>query len=372
MRNSTIRRGPFTFPLCVLSLGLILLPAQDKKPAAEKLAKGPVIQNVQTDRATITWVTSKPAGALRKDGNSAAVTVAEPEFHQLELTGLEAGTPYVWNLNEGGVDLKVSFTTAPASDVPFTFVVFGDTRTRHEIHRKVEEKVLSEKASFVLHAGDLVSDGFNADDWDKFFEIEKDLLSTVPFYPTPGNHERNAPIYFRYFSFPGGNGHRYSFNWGSVHIAAIDTNEIGDSPQAKTAFLQEEIEWLRQDLGRNKKPLTFVFMHHPLYTAVESRRAHAAELAAKIEPVLLAGGVTAVFGGHDHNYQHHVKSGIHFIVTGGGGAPLYDVSPIPGITVKALKTENYVKVRIEQNMAKIEAFDLDGKTIDSFELRGRQ
>ncbi len=372
MYNSTKRRRSLSFLLHALTFGLILLSSRDGKTAAEKLAKGPVIQNVQTDRATITWVTSKPAGAIHKAGNSASINVAESEYHELELTGLEPGTPYVWNLNEGGIDAKVAFTTAPAADLPFTFVVLGDTRTRHEIHRKAEERVVAEKGSFVLHTGDLVSDGFKADDWDKFFDIEKDLLSNVPFYPTPGNHERNAPVYFKYFSFPGGNGHRYSFSWGSVHVAAVDTNEIGDSSQARAAFLQEEVEWLRQDLSRNKKPLTFVFMHHPLYTAVESRRAGAAKLAEKLEPVLIEGKVTAVFAGHDHNYQHHLKAGIHYIVTGGGGAPLYDVSAIPEITLKALKTENYVRVRIEGGQAKIEACDLDGNAIDSFELRGRQ
>jgi acid phosphatase type 7 len=94
-------------------------------------------------------------------------------------------------------------------------------------------------------------------------------------------------------------------------------------------------------------------------------------LASKLEPILLEGGVTAVFNGHDHNYQHHLKSGLHHIVTGGGGAPLYDVDPIPDITLKAVKTENYVRVRIKDSKAEIEAVDLDGNMIESFELSPR-
>ena len=54
-----------------------------------------------------------------------------------------------------------------------------------------------------------------------------------------------------------------------------------------------------------------------------------ARLGELFEPLLLEGGVTAVFAGHDHNYQHHLVKGIHHIVTGGGGAPLYEVDPIP-------------------------------------------
>jgi hypothetical protein len=35
-------------------------------------------------------------------------------------------------------------------------------------------------------------------------------------------------------------------------------------------------------------------------------------------------GVKLVFQGHDHLYYRTVRSGITYVVTGGGGAPLYD------------------------------------------------
>jgi hypothetical protein len=66
-----------------------------------------------------------------------------------------------------------------------------------------------------------------------------------------------------------------------------------------------------------------------------------------------------------------VHAGLHHIVTGGGGAPLYDLIPIPNITVKAVKTENYVRVRIEGGKAHLEAVDLEGKVLDSFDLEPR-
>ncbi|HYK88801.1 MAG TPA: metallophosphoesterase, partial [Acidobacteriota bacterium] len=253
-------------------------------------------------------------------------------------------------------------TTAPAGDKPFAFIVFGDNRTRHDVHKKVVERVLLEKPEFILNTGDLVGDGLNPADWDKFFEIEGDLLRRTPYYPVLGNHERNAPVFSKYFSFPGDNSYRYSFDWGNVHFIGLDSDQFTTSRWA------EILEWLQNDLQRNKRPLTFVFFHHPLYTAVVSRRASAAKLAEKLEPILLAGGVTAVFNGHDHNYQHHVHEGMHHIVTGGGGAPLYDVVPIPNITLKAVKTENYVRVRIEGGKAHLEAVDLAGDILDSFDL----
>jgi predicted MPP superfamily phosphohydrolase len=341
----------------ILSLGVLL--------AQERLSKGPVIQNVQTNRATVNWVTTRTAGEVWKQGAAAGTPVEEQIYHQVELAGLEPGTAYRYDLRQYGIEAQVSFTTPPAGDKPFSFIVFGDNRTRHEVHRKVVERVLTEKPQFILNTGDLVGDGLNPAEWDRFFEIEKDLLRTVPYYPVLGNHERDAPAFSRYFTFPGGNSYHYSFDWGNAHFVGLDSDQF-TTPRAT-----EILEWLQSDLQRNEKPLTFVYFHHPLYTAVERRRPSAARLAQKVEPILLAGGVTAVFNGHDHNYQHHLKDGLHHIVTGGGGAPLYDVVPVPGITLKVAKTENYVRVHVAEGKTQVEAVDLEGKILDSFSLQPR-
>ena len=344
------------------------LPGEE---SAQKVVKGPVVGSVQTDRATLTWVTHRVLGALRKEGSAEAIAVEEPIYHRVEMKGLQPGTRYTYDLTSYGAGARGSFVTAPAGDAPFTFLVVGDTRTRHEFHRRVAAKMSAEKPSFILHAGDLVSNGLISDDWDTFFDIERDLLRTTAFYPVFGNHERNADVFSRYFDFPDGDGHHYSFDWGSAHIVALDSNEVGASPAARAAFRQEILAWLKEDLRRNKQSLTFVYFHHPIYSAVETRKASAAKLSELYEPLLLEGGVTAVFAGHDHNYQHHLVKGIHHIVTGGGGAPLYEVDPIPELTLKAVKTENYVRVIVDGPKAKVDAFDLDGNVIESFEMTGR-
>ncbi len=317
---------------------------------AEKPVKGPVVQNVQQDRATVTWAT----------GNG------QPDFHSIDLTGLEPGRRYEIDLHKYGLDGNVAFETAPSDSRPFSFVVFGDTRSRHDVHRRIVDLILRERPSFVIHTGDLVGNGDVAGDWDRFFEIEHDLLSTTAFYPVLGNHERNAEAYYRYFSFPNGDGQRYSFDWGTAHIAVLDTNEFGKDP------FDQEVSWLRDDLARNTKPLVFVAFHHPLYTAVENRRGSAAKLASTLEPVLQQARVTAVFGGHDHDYQHHLKDGIHYVVAGGGGAPLYDGSAIRGLTVKLAKIENFVRIRVSGNQAHVEAIDIEGRLLDSFDVTGRE
>jgi predicted phosphodiesterase len=353
--------------LClVAALGL---PAQNAP--VQKVVKGPVVSNVQTDRATLTWVTHRTSGALRKEGDAGTQVIEEPVYHRVEMKGLQPGTRYSYDLSSYGADARGSFVTAPDGDAPFSFLVFGDTRTRHEFHRKIAARMTTEKASFILHTGDLVANGLLSEDWDIFFDVERQLLRTTGFFPVYGNHDRSADIFTQYFAFPGGNPHRFSFNWGTVHIVGLDSNEVGTTPQDRNAFRQEMLAWLKDDLRRNKKPLTFVYFHHPLYSAVESRKGSAAKLAELYEPLFIEGGVTAIFAGHDHNYQHHVAKGIHHIVTGGGGAPLYEVDPIPEITLKAVKVENYVRVTVNGSKAKVEGIDIDGKLLESFEMTGR-
>ena len=90
-----------------------------------------------------------------------------------------------------------------------------------------------------------------------------------------------------------------------------------------------------------------------------------------LTPMLEKYNVTAGFFGHDHNYQHYLKNGIHYIVSGGGGAPLYDVDKPPAdITVKVASVENFVSVTVDGKVAHVQVIAIDGKVLDDFELRG--
>ena len=90
-----------------------------------------------------------------------------------------------------------------------------------------------------------------------------------------------------------------------------------------------------------------------------------------LTPMLEKYKVTAGLFGHDHNYQHYLKNGIHYIGSGGGGAPLYDVNkPDPAITQKVASIENFVSLSVNGKTVKVQAIDINGNTIDEFELKG--
>ena len=76
--------------------------------------------------------------------------------------------------------------------------------------------------------------------------------------------------------------------------------------------------------------------------------------------------LTAGFFGHDHNYQHYLKNGVQYFITGGGGAPLYNVDKPPaGITKMVESTEHFVAVKVEGKSARVEALRLDGRPLDA-------
>ena len=364
--------------------------------AAPKIIGGPIAVNVTSRTATIVWVVQTDELTLHAPTGPAKQS---PSLHveRTTLTGLTPNTRYEYEAGGPG-GLKGSFktapatrggapatgadpvapaaattsTAAPASPVPYTFFVFGDTRTRHDMHRRVMEAVVKHGIpDFVLHTGDLVADGNDSSLWPVFFDIERDLLRQTAFFPSLGNHERNSRDYYEFFRV---DTPYYGFNWGNAHFSVLNTDfgNAASSESARNAFWAEQTRWLEEDLAASQKAdFRFVVGHHPPMSAVAKRQEFNPHMVALI-PIMEKYNVTGGFFGHDHNYQHYLKNGIHYMITGGGGAPLYDVDkPDPQITVKVVSTENFVTVSVDGKVAKVQAHALDGKILDEFELKAK-
>ena len=259
--------------------------------------------------------------------------------------------------NEAG---RGAFKTPPAGAAEFKFVVYGDTRSRHDMHQRVIDAMVKTEPDFVIHTGDLVADGLDTAQWPRFFSIERELLRKTVFFPVLGNHERNSPHYFEFFDMKKP---YYSFDWGTAHFSLLDTG-IAQSEW------DEQARWFEADLERAAKAdFRFVIFHHPPYTAVKRRQGDGGRPRGLV-PLMEKHKVQAVFSGHDHNYQRHFQNGIHYVVTGGGGAPLYPVdAPIEGMTKKVVSTEHYVQMRVNGAAARMEAVALDGSLIEGVEIR---
>jgi acid phosphatase type 7 len=350
------------FPYLLLA-GLI---AAGYLSAQDKLAGGPYVINVTQRSATVAWVIDGGAAVLSSGGkvlkSSPALRVEKSQFN-----GLQPGTLYNYEI-PGHPGSTGTFHTAPAAGSAFQFVAYGDTRTRHDVHRKVIDAILKYSApDFVVQTGDMVADGSDSSLWPTFFDIERQLLRKVAYFPALGNHERNDSFFYQFF---GGKAY-YSFNWGNAHFTILDSDlpNVAPTAAARESFWAEETRWLEDDLEHNQNAeYRFVVAHHPPMTAVAKRQGDNPHMTA-LMPMFEKYKVTAGIFGHDHNYQHYLKNGVHYIITGGGGAPLYDVDTPPArITKKVVTTENFTVFKVDGKRLRIEAFEPNGETIELIDI----
>jgi 3',5'-cyclic AMP phosphodiesterase CpdA len=148
-------------------------------------------------------------------------------------------------------------------------------------------------------------------------------LGPVPVALTPGNHDiagsrTRAALFAKTFrALP------YSFDRAGCHFVIMDTEQ----PAYSSRIAGAQLQWLKQDLARNRNAkLTFVAGHEPLFPVSvhrgESLDRYPAERDA-LHRLFVSEGVDCVFSGHEHFFHREQRNGVDYIITGGGGGPLY-------------------------------------------------
>ncbi len=242
-------------------------------------------------------------------------------------------------------------------------VVYGDTRTGHEIHEKIVKLITAENPIAVFHTGDLVDDGTVADQWATFNQITNELVANTNFYPALGNHERDSQLFYSNFELPN-NEQWYSVNSNGIHFIILDSNK-------SLAIGSSQYIWLENDLkniGEKIKFTAVIFHHPPFNTGMHDEDEQG--LKNSIVPLFEQYGVDVVFNGHDHNYERSLSNNIYYIVTGGGGAPLYEQKRESSASQKFVSTYHYCLLEILNNELIVSVFDLESKLIDKVTIKG--
>lgn len=157
------------------------------------------------------------------------------------------------------------------------------------------------------------------------FDIYAATLGQSPLWPSYGNHDAlssNAATqsgpYFDIFTLPvqggaGGIGSGtkayYSFDYGNIHFIALDSSQSDRSPTGPM------LTWFRSDLAANTRTWTITFWHHPPYSKGGHNSDTGTELVQMRQnalPILEAGGVDVVLGGHSHSYERSVLLDGHY------------------------------------------------------------
>jgi hypothetical protein len=329
---------------------------------ASGIDQGPYLMLPTQSGITVCWVSDSPTVGTVSVVNSdkKAADTRATRFHRVLLSGLKPYTHYTYSVACAGVTKLGGFMTAAPPNQPFKFVAYGDNRTQPRVHAAVLARMGSFKPDFIVQTGDQVADGNKQAQWDEFWQIAGNTLSETAYYPSLGNHERHGAPYFQYFAVP----QDYSFDYGNAHFVALDSNR----PPAEYAAQQE---WLRKDLKAHQDAKwRIVFFHHTMYTCVDipDRRAESVERAKRLEPLFVEGHVQLVINGHDHDYQHHLARGITYLVTGGGGAPLYDVTPDTPFVLRAKKAHHHCEIQVRGEELSVRVVEPDGNVIEDFTI----
>jgi hypothetical protein len=344
-------------------------------PAGAVVQRTPYLQQVTTSSAMIGWVTTAPEGERvvvttpAGDAVTTAPAVVQRSAQRsagetqmwATLTGLEPDTIYCYALANGApMTERIGMRTAPAatSSKPVRFLAFGDSGGGGNDQYQLRDRMFDVPYDLIVHTGDIAyDDGTIGEFEDNVFGVYADLFSSLPFFPAAGNHEyktlQGAP--FRdVFALPGDSGEKwYSYDWGRVHFAALDTE----------ADYVTQAAWLDADLAASAAPWKIVYLHRPPYSS--GNHGSDTRLRTLLAPVLEKHGVQLVLAGHDHHYERMIpQGGVAYVVTGGGGRGTYNVGT-SSFTAFADEVIHYVYVDVGIDQLVLHAIDANGIQFDS-------
>ena len=283
--------------------------------------------------------------------------------------------------------LRAIAINAPAAPLPdekasakikrFSFVAYGDTRNSHdgvipqEVHGMIVDAILEKTAAlaggpdpvrFVVSSGDAVVNGQRADMLNVSFVplINRLTAAGLPYFFTAGNHDvtgapaigtpqravglANLLAAHKNLIPPEGSPRRlagyptYAFGYGNTFVVEFDSNIAGDSTQFR--WVKSQLE----SLDRKRFVNIVMVFHHPVFSSGPHGGANVESstiaLRTMYMPLFRKHHVRLLITGHEHLFEHWIEryrdaSGMHRkdeIVSGGGGAPLYDFSSEPDLT----------------------------------------
>lgn len=359
-----------------IAIGVVLACASAAS-ADPKMLKGPYLQDLAPSSITVMWQLdeAKPGKLIVSGpGGERVLDVEAARIAEARVDGLTPSSRYRYRVEIDGQAWDGEFATAPpiGKDLPFSFVVVGDTRYGMAPHRRVIERMAQDVPDFILGTGDMVDDGSRQDQWQEFFDVENALLRNNVYFPAVGNHDRQgrgrtADTYRAYFSVPE-NGNEteryYAFTYATSRFLILDSNIYSFALTDQTAWIERELVAARQDPDIRH---IFVVMHHPPFSI--SLHGGAKDLRDRWTPLFQQYHVSAVFSGHDHVYTRAESEGVRYFVSGGGGAPLYPKRPRDPIDIAAVKkferVFHYLRINVTGPRIEISAIRSDGTTIET-------
>lgn len=285
------------------------------------------------------------------------------------------------------------------------FVVLADSRgSDNGVNSAVVDKILqqiktlSPQPAFAVMPGDLTGGSISYSGTKSQLSYFKQIITKYYpvqfFYPGIGNHEMIAGEYgekafsdtFSEFSanfLDEYNKTSYYFDAGDTRIFMLNSDHQGETHR----ITGKQLDWLKSSIDPSKKHNIFLLHEPPYPTGAEAGNSldkYPSERDAFWQIVDSSNG-PIVFCGHEHNYSRRLidkgfdeeiggtsfnfNKQIFQVITGGFGAPLYtQYTNTRNMVVPPIPQYHFTVVDIDKSGIKIQAINIDGKVIDSFQI----
>jgi calcineurin-like phosphoesterase family protein len=346
-------------------------------PAHAGFRDGPYLQAVTPTGVTIVWRAERaqPARVIVEGPGLPAGGAVVEGVGRAEIRGLAPASRYryVVELPDARATGELATALPPGDGAPFTFVAFGDNGLAGEGHRRIVEQVLAAPPDFVVSTGDMVEDSSRAELWHRLLAVEQPLIANIVLFPTFGNHDvraggvRNDTARGLY-ALPEHTTDEelyYAFSYGRSRFVMLDSNARGAALAAETAWLDGELAAARESHAVDH---VFVVMHHPMFSV--SHHGGKPPLRDAWTPLFARYHVDAVLSGHDHVYERGAADGVHYFVSGGGGADTYtrrsDASAADTAAIERFESvRHFLRVTVRGPRVEVAAIRNDGTVIET-------
>ena len=263
--------------------------------------------------------------------------------HKALVSGLEAGKTYLYRVGDGRTFSEIGTFVTDNGDSKTDFIAIADVQAGNQENFNRGARVVEQAfktmptAEFMANLGDFTDDSTN-EEWDYNDNAFGKINMSTTLAPVSGNHDGlGVENWFNNMfnldtseSVQTKDGVNYSFDYGNIHFAVLNTNDV-------LAISIPQLTWLENDMKSTDKDWKIVLMHKSPYSlGKDAKWPDALYLQKSLTRVIDECDVDLVLSGHDHQYLRtkpltgnrvDEENGAIYILSGTAGAKRYEVRP---------------------------------------------
>ena len=296
-------------------------------------------------------------------------------MNTVEVTGLEAGSDYVYKVGDGEhwSDVRNFSTCNNGEDTKF--FLLGDTQADDKtVLTSIMDDLKKDNYAFGVQTGDFVERSDMYDEWTSILNLfDAEPFNRTDMIHVAGNHEFSGDstgnTQKRIFNIE--NQQHYSVTYGNVYVAVLgfDSSEKG---------AKEDAEWLVSDASKSNAKWKIVVSHQPPYGTNESTE-DCNSFRKYIPEACEQAGIDFMFSGHDHalvrtnpttNGKTDEKNGVVYYVCGSTGGKTYTPSNSKGFNFAVDPTNDYDGIYFTMDATDskftVNVYDADGTKMEDY------